>query len=69
MEANEWAYWYDGARASADLPGPISKHLVPAGQMRDGGSYVARMSRVAVWDSVMDEHNYLVRRWTEFMRS
>ncbi|WP_087752717.1 ABC transporter substrate-binding protein [Paraburkholderia caledonica] len=69
MEANEWAYWYDGTRASADLPGPISKHLVPAGQMRDGGSYVARMSRVAVWDSVMDEHNYLVRRWTEFMRS
>jgi len=69
MKPDEWAYWYDGARASMDLPGPTSKHLVPAGQVRDGGSYVARMSRIAVWDSVMDEHNYLVRRWTEFMRS
>jgi putative spermidine/putrescine transport system substrate-binding protein len=69
MSDAEWAYWYDGARASADLPGPTSKHLVPVGQMRDGGDYVARMSRIAVWDSVMDEHNYLVRRWTEFMRS
>uniref|UniRef100_E1THL1 Signal peptide prediction n=1 Tax=Burkholderia sp. (strain CCGE1003) TaxID=640512 RepID=E1THL1_BURSG len=69
MKPDEWAYWYDGARASTDLPGPTSKHLVPAGQVRDGGSYVARMSRIAVWDSVMDEHNYLVRRWTEFMRS
>lgn len=69
MSDAEWAYWYDGARASADLPGPTSKHLVPVGQIRDGGSYVARMSRIAVWDSVMDEHNYLVRRWTEFMQS
>jgi putative spermidine/putrescine transport system substrate-binding protein len=69
MSNAEWAYWYDGSRASADLPGPTSKHLVPIGQMRDGGSYVARMSRIAVWNSVMDEHNYLVRRWTEFMRS
>lgn len=69
MSEAEWAYWYDGARASVDLPGPTSAHLVPAGQMRDGGNYVARMSRIAVWNSVMDEHNYLVRRWTEFMRS
>ncbi|MDR5816049.1 extracellular solute-binding protein [Caballeronia sp. LZ033] len=69
MSDAEWAYWYDGARASAELPGPTSKHLVPVGQVRDGGGYVARMSRIAVWDSVMDEHNYLVRRWTEFMRS
>lgn len=69
MSDAEWSYWYDGAPASTDLPGPTSKHLVPAGQMRDGGNYGSRMSRIAVWDSVMDEHNYLVRRWTEFMRS
>ncbi|WP_404980126.1 MULTISPECIES: PotD/PotF family extracellular solute-binding protein [unclassified Caballeronia] len=69
MNDAEWAYWYDGAPASTDLPGPTSQHLVQAGQVRDGGDYVARMSRIAVWDSVMDEHNYLVRRWTEFMRS
>ncbi|ASW04322.1 ABC transporter substrate-binding protein [Paraburkholderia aromaticivorans] len=65
----EWAYWYDGKPAAAELLGPTRRHLVAAGQRRDGGSYVARMGRIAVWDSVMDEHNYLVRRWTEFMRA
>ncbi|SAL73979.1 hypothetical protein AWB66_04927 [Caballeronia telluris] len=65
----EWTYWYDGKPATAELPGPTSKHLIAAGQRRNGGSYVARMGHVAVWDSVMDEHNYLVRRWAEFMRA
>jgi putative spermidine/putrescine transport system substrate-binding protein len=69
MSDAEWAYWYDGAPAPAELPGPTRKHLVHVGQQRDGGSYTSRMSRIAVWNSVMDEHNYLVRRWTEFMRS
>lgn len=69
MDDAEWAYWYDGRPAPGDLPGPTSRHLVRAGQMRDGGNYVARMSHIAVWDSVMDEHNYLVRRWNEFMRA
>jgi putative spermidine/putrescine transport system substrate-binding protein len=69
MTEAEWAYWYDGKAASGELPGPVSEHLVTAGQRRDGGSYVSRMGRIAVWDSVMDEHNYLVRRWTEFMRA
>lgn len=69
LDHAEWAYWYDGKPASAELPGPTSKHLVAAGQQRDGGSYVSRMGHIAVWDSVMDEHNYLVRRWNEFMRA
>ncbi|WP_206996056.1 ABC transporter substrate-binding protein [Trinickia mobilis] len=69
LTAAEWAYWYDGQPAAAELPGPTRRHLVAAGQRRDGGSYVARMGSIAVWDSVMDEHNYLVRRWAEFMRA
>jgi putative spermidine/putrescine transport system substrate-binding protein len=69
MSDAEWAYWYDGEPASAELPGPTRKHLVTAGEQRAGGSYVARMSRIAVWDSVMDEHNYLVRRWNDFMKA
>jgi putative spermidine/putrescine transport system substrate-binding protein len=69
MSDAEWAYWYDGKPAAAALPGPIGEPLVAAGQRRDGGSYVARMGRIAVWDSVMDEHNYLVRRWAEFRRA
>jgi putative spermidine/putrescine transport system substrate-binding protein len=69
MNDDEWAYWYDGKAASGELPGPTSEHLVTAGQRRDGGSYESRMGRIAVWDSVMDEHNYLVRRWAEFLRA
>jgi putative spermidine/putrescine transport system substrate-binding protein len=69
MSDAEWAYWYDGEAAADALPGPIGEPLVAAGQRRDGGSYVARMGRIAVWDSVMDEHNYLVRRWAEFRRA
>ncbi|MGI4982638.1 MAG: ABC transporter substrate-binding protein [Janthinobacterium lividum] len=69
MDAAEWAYWYDGKPAASGLPGPTRQHLVAAGQHRDGGSYRARMGRIAVWDSVMDEHNYLVRRWAEFLRA
>jgi hypothetical protein len=37
--------------------------------IRDGGSYEQRMSHIAVWNSVMDEHNYLVRRWQDFLRA
>ena len=39
---------------------------VRAGQARAGGSYVARSSQIALWDTTMDEHNYLVRRWSAF---
>ena len=33
------------------------------GEMREGGSYCERMRGVVVWDTVMTEHNYLLRRW------
>jgi putative spermidine/putrescine transport system substrate-binding protein len=69
LDVDEWAYWYDGEPAARDLPGPGRQRLVAAGQRRDGGGYAARMGRIAVWNSVMDEHNYLARRWNEFMRA
>ncbi len=31
--------------------------------MCEGGSYATRMGRVRVWNTFMDEHTYLVRRW------
>ena len=65
----EWDYWYGGQPAREDLPGTGGNILVRRGSVRDGGSYERRMSRVAVWNTVMDEHNYLVRKWTEFMRT
>ncbi len=59
----EWAFWYDGAPASAPILDPDGVAVFEVGERREGGSYLKRMSRIAVWDTVMNEHNYLVRRW------
>ena len=67
LSADEWGYWYEGKPASDDMSDPDGQVVVRAGEVRDGGSYWRRMSNVAVWNSVMDEHNYLVRRWNEFL--
>jgi putative spermidine/putrescine transport system substrate-binding protein len=65
----EWDYWYEGKPARVDLPDPHGDVCVRAGESREGGSYVDRMSRVRVWNSVMDDHNYLARRWNEFLNA
>jgi putative spermidine/putrescine transport system substrate-binding protein len=65
----EWNYWYGGEPALSDLPGPDGKVLIKKGSVRAGGAYTDRMSHVAVWNSVMDEHNYLVRRWNELLNA
>jgi putative spermidine/putrescine transport system substrate-binding protein len=67
LSADEWGYWYDGRPAHGDLPGPDGRIAVRAGQSRSGGSYWRRASRIAVWNTTMDEHNYLVRRWNQFV--
>ncbi len=69
LSADEWGYWYEGKPAGDDMADPDGQVVVRAGEVRDGGSYWQRMSHVAVWNSVMDEHNYLVRRWNEFLRA
>ncbi|WIX33933.1 extracellular solute-binding protein [Salinicola sp. JS01] len=64
----EWDYWYAGKPAAEDLAAPSgASGLIHRGEIRDGGDYLTRMSRIAVWNTVMDEHNYLVRRWNDFM--
>jgi putative spermidine/putrescine transport system substrate-binding protein len=63
----EWDYWYEGKPAREDLPDPFGEICVRAGEVRDGGSYRERMSRVRVWNTIMDDHNYLARRWQEFL--
>lgn len=69
LTEDEWDYWYDGRAAQTVLPGPNNRPLISINEQRNGGSYATRMSRVAVWNSMMDEHNYLVRRWNEFMNA
>ncbi len=67
LEPEEWDYWYAGKAAAKELPDPFGTIIVPKGEIRDGGSYWDRFSNIAVWNSLMDENDYLVKRWTEFL--
>ncbi|MBC7479956.1 MAG: signal peptide prediction, partial [Pseudorhodobacter sp.] len=68
LAPEEWAYWYDGAPAARDLLGPSGQVVVKAGQRRAGGAYQERASRIAVWNTVMDEYNYAARAWDRFIK-
>lgn len=59
----DWAFWYEGAPASTPIYDTQGREIYAVGEVREGGSYYERMSKVVVWDSVMTEHNYLMRRW------
>ena len=37
-----------------------------AGDVRDGGSYEERFSKVGVWNNLMDEAEFLFAKWNEF---
>ena len=69
LSPEEWKYWYEGAPAGCDLSGPSGKTVVKAGARRAGGSYRERISRISVWNTVMDEYNYAARAWNRFIRS
>ncbi|WP_374641236.1 PotD/PotF family extracellular solute-binding protein [Tabrizicola sp.] len=63
----EWDYWYEGKPASEDLPGLAATIAVRRGETREGGNYLNRVARISAWSTVMPEHNYLARRWREFL--
>jgi putative spermidine/putrescine transport system substrate-binding protein len=65
----EWDYWYGGQPAAEDMLAPDGGVVAKEGEVRDGGSYETRMSNIAVWNSIMDEHQYLVGKWNEFLAS
>jgi putative spermidine/putrescine transport system substrate-binding protein len=67
MEPYEWAYWMEGKPAEKDIKAPDGTLLEKARTVRDGGSYEARMGAVACWNAVMDENDYMVRKWNEFI--
>ena len=69
MEPYEWAYWMEGKPAAKDIHAPDGSLIEKAGAVRDGGSYDERMGAVACWNSVMDENDYMVRKWNEFIAS
>lgn len=67
LAPEEWDYWYDGKPAARDLPDPQGRIAIRAGEVRSGGSYRARSNHIAIWNTTMDEHNFLVRRWDEII--
>src|SRR5262249_35768736 len=67
MEPYEWAFWMEGKPAEKDIKAPDGTLLEKAGSVRDGGSYEARMGAVACWNAVMDQNDYMVRKWNEFI--
>ena len=67
MTADEWGYWMEGKAAIGDIKAPDGTTLEKAGAVRDGGSYDDRMGAVACWNAVMDENDYMVRKWNEFI--
>ena len=66
MTVAEWDYWYEGMPAATDLCGPDGLVRIRTGAVRSGGSYWQRSNSIAVWNTTMDEHNYLLRRWMQF---
>ena len=67
MEAYEWAYWMEGKAATQDIKSPNGELLAKAGAVRDGGSYEQRMGGIACWNAIMDENEYMVKKWNEFV--
>lgn len=67
MSGDEWGFWYEGKAATGDILSPSGTVIEKAGAVRDGGSFLDRMGKVACWNSVMDENQYMVRKWNEFI--
>lgn len=69
LPKHEWDYWYEGKEAIQNLKGTDGKVSVTKGSFRDGGSYVKRFSNVAVWNTVMNNYDYSLDKWYEFLNS
>jgi putative spermidine/putrescine transport system substrate-binding protein len=67
MTPDEWGYWMEGKPAQHDIVSPTGEKIEKAGTIRDGGSFWDRMGHVSVWNTVMDEDRYMVRKWNEFI--
>jgi putative spermidine/putrescine transport system substrate-binding protein len=67
MSQDEWDYWMEGKPAKGDIVSPTGEKIESAGAVRDGGSFNERMGHVSVWNTVMDEDRYMVRKWNEFI--
>jgi putative spermidine/putrescine transport system substrate-binding protein len=66
LTEDEWGYWYEGKPAKGVIKNPYGEPMEKPGAVRDGGSYEARFSKIACWNTVMDEARYMNEKWNEF---
>ena len=66
LTENERGFFYEGKAATADIVSPAGQKTNSAGDKRDGGSFEERFSKVAVWNNLMDEAEFLYAKWNEF---
>jgi putative spermidine/putrescine transport system substrate-binding protein len=66
LTENEWGFFYGGQAATADITSPTGEKTNAAGDVRDGGSYEERFAKVAVWNNLPDEAQFLFAKWNEF---
>jgi len=67
MSKVEWDYWYMGQPAAEALKGTDGRISVQPGDIRTGGSYTKRFENIAVWNTVMDNYEYSLLKWSEFV--
>lgn len=67
MTEDEWGFWFEGKPAQNEITNPQGVVMEGPGTVRDGGSFYDRMGAVACWNAVMDENQYMVRKWNEFI--
>jgi putative spermidine/putrescine transport system substrate-binding protein len=64
----EYDFWYNGKPAASDLPGITGKvGDIKKGQVRDGGSLVARSTKYSSWNSFFTNNVYQVKRINDFL--
>jgi len=66
LTPNEWAYWYEGKPAKAEILDPYGVPMEKAGAKRDGGSFIERVTNISCWNTLMDQAQYMNKRWNDF---
>ena len=66
LSENERGFFYEGKAATEDITSPTGEKTNSAGEVRDGGSYEERFSKVGVWNNLMNEAELLFAKWNEF---
>ncbi len=66
LTPNEWGFFYLGEAAVEPITNPTGQVTNQVGAVRDGGSFEDRFSKIAVWNNLMNESQFLFSKWNEF---